>query len=83
MINYEIRVHSPAWANLKDNTKNFSFRQNLNMRFFPNYASKLFNYHILFRIVHTFSIESDAEILHVCNTWRVAFTNLFHKQSIQ
>ncbi len=40
-------------------------------------------YHILLSIVCTFFIENDAEILHVHYTWKVAFTDLFHKQSIQ
>jgi hypothetical protein len=33
--------------------------------------------------VRTFSIEIDAEIFHAHYTWKVAFTNLIHKQSIQ
>ncbi len=38
---------------------------------------------ILLSIVRTFFIENDAEILHAHCTWKVAFTNLIHKQSIQ
>ncbi len=34
-------------------------------------------------IVHTFFIENDAEILPAHYTWKAAFTNLIHKQSIQ
>ncbi len=41
------------------------------------------DYHIISSIVRTFFIENDAEILHVHYTWKVAFTNLIHKQSIQ
>jgi hypothetical protein len=40
-------------------------------------------YHILLSIVFTFLIENDAEILPAHYTWKVAFTNLIHKQSIQ
>ncbi len=39
-------------------------------------------YCILLSTVHTFLIENDAEILHAHYTWKVAFTNLIHKQSI-
>jgi hypothetical protein len=42
-----------------------------------------FNYRILSSIVRTFFIENDAEILHTRYTWKVAFINLIHKQSIQ
>jgi hypothetical protein len=38
---------------------------------------------VLWSIVCTFLIENDAEILPVYFTWKVAFTNLIHKQSIQ
>jgi hypothetical protein len=34
-------------------------------------------------MVRTFYIENDAEILPAHYTWKVAFTNLIHKQSIQ
>ncbi len=37
---------------------------------------------ILLRIVHTFFIENDAEILREHYPWKVAFTNLIHKQNI-
>ncbi len=40
-------------------------------------------YSILSSIVRTFLFENDAEILHAHYTWKVAFTNLIHKQSIQ
>jgi hypothetical protein len=40
-------------------------------------------YCILLSIVRTFFLESDAEMLTVHYTWKVAFTNLIHKQSIQ
>ncbi len=40
-------------------------------------------YCILSSIVRTFSIENDAEILPAHYTWKVAFTNLICKQSIQ
>jgi len=40
-------------------------------------------YCILTSIECTFFIENDAEILGVHYTWKVAFTNLVHKQSIQ
>jgi len=40
-------------------------------------------YHILSSIVCTFFIENDAEILPAHYTWKVAFANLIHKQSIQ
>ncbi len=40
-------------------------------------------YHILLNIVHTFFIENDAVILNVHYTWKQAFTNLIHKQSVQ
>jgi hypothetical protein len=40
-------------------------------------------YHILLSIMHTFFIEKHAEILCVRYTWKVAFTILIHKQSIQ
>jgi hypothetical protein len=43
----------------------------------------LLKYCIIFSIVRTFFIENDAEILHARYTWKVAFTNLIHKQSIQ
>jgi len=33
--------------------------------------------------VLTFFIENYAEILHAHYTWKVAFTNLIHKQSIK
>jgi hypothetical protein len=39
-------------------------------------------YHILMSILCAFFIENDAEILPVCYTWKVAFTNLIHIQSI-
>jgi hypothetical protein len=34
-------------------------------------------------IVCTFLVENDAEIIPVHYTWKVAFPNLIHKQSIQ
>jgi len=34
-------------------------------------------------MVHTFLIENDAEILPADCTWKVAFTNLISKQSMQ
>jgi hypothetical protein len=40
-------------------------------------------YPFLSSILHTFFIENDAEILCVLYTWKVAFTNLIHKQSIR
>jgi hypothetical protein len=40
-------------------------------------------YHILSSTVHTFLIENDAEILPAHFNWKVASTNLIHKQSIQ
>ncbi len=43
---------------------------------------KLTDYCILLSIVCTFFIENVAEILSVPYTWKVAFTNLIHKQSI-
>jgi hypothetical protein len=39
--------------------------------------------HFIKYSVHFFPIENYAEILHVHCTWKVAFTNLIHKQSIQ
>ncbi len=33
--------------------------------------------------MRTFFIENDAEILRSHYTWKVAFTNIIHKQSIQ
>ncbi len=41
------------------------------------------NYCMLLSKVHTFFIENDAEMLLAHYTWKVAFTNLIHKQSIQ
>ena len=43
----------------------------------------LVDFHIISSKVRTFFIENDAEILHMYYTWKVAFTNLIHKQSIQ
>ncbi len=42
-------------------------------------------YHFLLQssIVRTFFIKNDAVILPTWYTWKVAFTNLIHKQSIQ
>ncbi len=40
-------------------------------------------YCILSSIVHAFFIENDAEILRLHYTWKVAFGNFIHKQSIQ
>ncbi len=40
-------------------------------------------YYILSSIVCTFFIENDAEILPAHYAWKVLFTNLIHKQSIQ
>ncbi len=40
-------------------------------------------YCFLSSIVHTFFIENDAEIKPAHYTWKVPFTNLIHKQSIQ
>jgi hypothetical protein len=44
-----------------------------------------FKAHLLYftSIVRTFFIEKDAEILSAHYTWKVAFTNLIHKQSIE
>jgi hypothetical protein len=43
----------------------------------------LYVYHILLSIVRTFFIENSAEILPAHYTWKVAFNNHIHKQSIQ
>jgi hypothetical protein len=42
-----------------------------------------YKYCILLSIVCTFFIEYDAKILRAHYTWKVGFTNLIHKQSIQ
>jgi hypothetical protein len=42
-----------------------------------------YKYCILLSIVCTFFIEYDAKILPACYTWKVGFTNVIHKQSIQ
>ncbi len=48
------------------------------------YGLTLTSYHILLSIVHTFFFENDAEIVPAhYYTWKVALTNLIHKQSIQ
>ncbi len=41
------------------------------------------SYPILLSIVCTFFIENDAEILPTHYAWKIAFTNLIHKQSIE
>ena len=41
------------------------------------------NYRILSSKVRTFFIVNDAEILSAHYTWKVAFTNLIHIQSIK
>ncbi len=43
----------------------------------------LLKYCILLSIVHAFFIENDTEILPAHYTWKVAFANLIHKESVQ
>jgi hypothetical protein len=46
-------------------------------------ANALAYYRVLLSIVHTIYIESDVKILPAHYTWKVAFTSLINKQSIQ
>ncbi len=49
-------------------------------------AEKFFyieKYHMLLSRAHTFFIEIGAEILPAHYTWKLAFTNHIHKQSVQ
>jgi hypothetical protein len=51
------------------------------------YSTGIINDDLLYTVFIEYSmhffIENDAEILQANYNWKVAFTNLFHKQSIQ
>jgi hypothetical protein len=53
-----------------------------NLRTMPSFS--FYYFFLQSSIVHTFFIKNDATILPThYYTWKVAFTNLIHKQSIQ
>jgi hypothetical protein len=52
-------------------------------KFQNNKSAWVCMYRIFSSIVPHFFIENDAEILPAHYTWKKAFTNLIHKQSIQ